>query len=148
MLRWGDIHQERGHWVLWVKGKGGRLRKVKLQVPVLRALEEYMAKSGREKAPEAPLFVATQPNRGEVPLSTNTIAQIVKKRAKQAGITKRITPHSLRHTAITLALDGGASVRQVQQLAGHADPKTTMRYDRNRENLDDHGSDYIKIREQ
>jgi len=114
-------------------------------VSVLRALEEYVAKSGRERSPEAPLFVATQHNRGEIPLSTNTIAQIVRRRA---GTTKRITPHSLRHTAITLALDGGATVRQAQYLASHADPKTTMRYDRNRENLDDHGCDYIKIREQ
>jgi len=146
-LRWGDIRQERGHWVLWVKSKGGKLRKVKLQVPVLRAIEDYFGRSGRKRREEAPLFVATQHNRGEIPLSTNTIAQVVKRRAKQAGITKWITPHSLRHTAITLALDGGASVRQVQQLAGHADPKTTMRYDRNRENLDDHGSDYIRIRE-
>jgi len=146
-LRWGDIHQERGHRVVWVKGKGGKLRKVKLQVPVLRAIEEYFDKSGREKREEAPLFVATQHYRGEVPLSANTVAQIARARARKAGIVKRITPHSLRHTAITLALDGGASVRQVQQLAGHADPKTTMRYDRNRENLDDHGSDYIRIRE-
>jgi len=146
-LTWGDVHQERGHWVLWVRGKGGKLCKVKLQVSVLRAIEEYFDLSGRERREEAPLFVATQHNRGEIPLSTNTIAQIVKRGARQAGIPKRITPHSLRHTAITLALDGGASVRQVQQLAGHADPKTTMRYDRNRENLDDHGSDYIRIRE-
>jgi len=146
-LRRGDIHQERGHWVLWVKSKGGKLRKVKLQVSVLRAIEDYFDKSGRERRQEAPLFVATQHNRGDIPLSTNTIAQIVKRRARQAGITKRITPHSLRHTAITLALDGGATVRQAQYLAGHADPKTTMRYDRNRENLDDHGSDYIKISE-
>jgi len=116
-------------------------------VPVLRAIGDYFDRSGRERRDEAPLFVATQHNRGEISLSTNTVAQIVKRRAKQAGITKRITPHSLRHTAITLALDGGASVRQVQQLAGHADPKTTIRYDRNRKNLDDHGSDYIKIRE-
>ena len=146
-LTWGDIHQERGHWVLWVKGKGGKLCKAKLQVPILRAIEDYFDRSGRERREEAPLFVATQHNRGEIPLSTNTIAQIVKRRARQAGIIKRITPHSLRHTAITLALDGGATIRQAQYLAGHADPKTTMRYDRNRENLDDHGSDYIRIRE-
>jgi len=146
-LRWGHIHQERGHWVLWVKGKGGKLQKVKLQVPILRAIEEYFEKSHREKREDAPLFVATQHSRGEIPLSTNTVAQIVKSRARQAGIEKKITPHSLRHTAVTLALDGGATIRQAQYLAGHADPKTTMRYDRNRENLDDHGSDYIRIRE-
>jgi len=145
--RWGDLRQERGHWVLCVVGKGGRLRKAKLQVSVKRALDEYIQMSERRLTSESPLFVATQHNRGEVSLSPNTVAQMVKRRAKQAGITKRITPHSLRHTAVTLALDGGATVRQVQYLAGHADPKTTMRYDRNRENLDDHASDYIRISE-
>ena len=146
-LRWADIHQERGHWVLWVHGKGGKLRKVKLQVAVFRAIEKYFDKSGRERREEGPLFVATQHNRGEIPISVNTVAQIVKARARKAGIAKRITAHSLRHSAITLALDGGATVRQAQYLAGHTDPKTTMRYDRNRENLDDHGSDHIRIRE-
>lgn len=146
--RWGDIHQERGHWVLWVKGKGGKLRKVKLQVAVKRALDDYLEKSGRVITAASPLFVATQHNRGEVPMHRNTVYRVVKARAKRAGIhQKKITPHSLRHTAITLALDGGASVRQAQYLAGHRDPKTTMRYDRNRENLDDHASDYIRVRE-
>jgi len=55
-----------------------------------------------------------------------------------AGIGKRISPHSLRHTAATLALDGGASLRSVQASLGHADPKTTVRYDRARRGLDDH----------
>jgi len=144
---WGDLRQERGHWVLCVVGKGGRLRKAKVQVSVKRALDEYLEMGGRALTADSPLFVATQHNRGEVPLSPRTVAQIVKRRAKRAGITKRITPHSLRHTAVTLALDGGATVRQAQYLAGHADPKTTMRYDRNRENLDDHASDYIRISE-
>jgi len=61
-LRWGDIYQERGHWVLWLKGKGGKLRKVKLQVPILRAVEEYFGKSGRDRGEEVPLFVAFTSN--------------------------------------------------------------------------------------
>ena len=85
---------------------------------MLRAIEEYFDTSGRDRKEEAPLFVAAQHDRGEIPLSTNTIAQIVKRRAKQASIARRITPHSLSYTAITLALDGEALVRQVQQLAG------------------------------
>ena len=45
-------------------------------------------------------------------------------------------PHSLRHTAITLALDAGAALRDVQDFAGHRDPRTTRRYDRSRDTLD------------
>lgn len=126
---WGDIGQERDDWTLLVWGKGRKVRKVNLQVPLVEAIEEYFDKSGRERRGEAPLFVATQHNRGEVPMDTSTIAQIVKARAKKAGIQKRITPHSLRHTAITLALDGGATVRQVQQMVGHTNPGATVWYD-------------------
>ena len=145
--RWGDLTQDRGHWVLWVTGKGNKRAKVKLQVHVKRALDEYAQQSGREIAPASPLFVATKHSRGEVPIFGTTLSQVVKTAAKRAGIAKRITPHSLRHTAVTLALDGGATVRQVQSFARHSDPKTTMRYDRNRGDLDDNGADYIRIRE-
>jgi integrase len=48
----------------------------------------------------------------------------------------KLTPHSLRHTAITLALDAGAALRDVQDFAGHRDPRTTRRYDHARHTLD------------
>ena len=57
---------------------------------------------------------------------------------RRAGIEKKISPHSLRHSAITNALDAGVPLRDVQYLARHADPRTTMRYDRARKNLDRH----------
>ena len=67
-------------------------------------------------------------------------ARIVRRLAKAAGITKTISPHSLRHTAVTLALDSGVSLRDVQDLARHADPRTTRRYDRARGALDRHAT--------
>ena len=66
--------------------------------------------------------------------------RIVRRLAKRAGITKRISPHSLRHSFITAALDAGVPLRDVQIAARHADPRTTTRYDRARENLDRHAS--------
>ncbi len=60
--------------------------------------------------------------------------------AKRAGIDKRISPHSLRHSFITAALDAGVPLRDVQEAASHADPRTTMRYDRGRESLDRHAT--------
>jgi integrase/recombinase XerD len=59
-------------------------------------------------------------------------------REKAAGIESwaQLSVHSLRHTGITLALDAGATLRDVQDYAGHRDPRTTRRYDRSRDNLD------------
>ena len=63
----------------------------------------------------------------------------VKRLARRAGITKR-SPHSLRHSFITAALDAGVPLRDVQEAASHADPRTTMRYDRARHSLDRHAT--------
>ncbi len=57
-----------------------------------------------------------------------------------AGITKAIGPHTLRHAFITAALDAGVPLRDVQEAASHADPRTTMRYDRARASLDRHAT--------
>ncbi|WP_407938429.1 tyrosine-type recombinase/integrase [Nocardioides scoriae] len=65
-------------------------------------------------------------------------ATIVRGIARRAGIPGRTYPHLLRHSCITNALESGASLRKVQDLARHAEPRTTMQYDRNRSNLDDH----------
>jgi site-specific recombinase XerD len=53
--------------------------------------------------------------------------------ARRAGITKPVGPHTLRHAFITAALDAGVPLRDVQEAASHADPRTTMRYDSSRE---------------
>jgi hypothetical protein len=54
---------------------------------------------------------------------------MVKRLVKRAGIDKRISPHRLRHSFITAALDAGVPLRDVQEAASHADPRTTMRYE-------------------
>ncbi len=65
---------------------------------------------------------------------------IVRRLAKRAGTDKRISPHSLRHSFITAALDAGVPLRDVQEAASHSDPRTTMRYDRGRGSLDRHAT--------
>ena len=61
-------------------------------------------------------------------------------RSYLAGTGKSITPHTLRHAFITAALDAGVPLRDVQEAASHADPRTTMRYDRARGSLDRHAT--------
>jgi integrase/recombinase XerD len=59
---------------------------------------------------------------------------------RRAGIAKHVSPHTLRHAFITAALDAGVPLRDVQEAASHADPRTTMRYDRARASLDRHAT--------
>ena len=63
--------------------------------------------------------------------------------AKAAGIPRHISPHSLRHAAITNALDAGVPLRDAQILARHAEPRTTEHYDRTRGNLDRHSVHFL-----
>jgi Phage integrase family len=66
--------------------------------------------------------------------------RMVKRLVKRAGIDKRISSHSLRHSFITAALDAGVPLRDVPEAASHADPRTTMRYDGARRSLDRHAT--------
>lgn len=80
---------------------------------------------------------------GERPLSPNQMARIVTRLANRAGINQtdpKVTPHSLRHSAITAALDAGVPMRDVELLARHKDPRMTRRYDRTRVNFARHAS--------
>jgi integrase len=71
------------------------------------------------------------------------VYRMVARIAKVAGIPRHISPHSLRHAAITNALDAGVPLRDAQILARHADPRTTEHYDRARGNLDRHGVHFL-----
>ncbi|HWJ81268.1 MAG TPA: tyrosine-type recombinase/integrase, partial [Nocardioides sp.] len=74
---------------------------------------------------------------------SSPVYRMVVRVAKVAGIPRHISPHSLRHAAITNALDAGVPLRDAQILARHADPRTTEHYDRARGNLDRHGVHFL-----
>jgi Phage integrase family/Domain of unknown function (DUF222) len=73
-------------------------------------------------------------------IDRHAAGRIVRRIARRAGIAKRVEPHTLRHAFITAALDAGVPLRDVQVAASHADPRTTMRYDRARVSLDRHAT--------
>jgi integrase/recombinase XerD len=85
---------------------------------------------------EGPVFLAKDGRR----LDRHGAGRIVRATARRAGIAKIVTPHTLRHAFITAALDAGVPLRDVQEAASHADPRTTMRYDRHRGSLDRHAT--------
>jgi integrase/recombinase XerD len=80
---------------------------------------------------EGPIFVSPDGRR----LDRHGAARIVRRAARRAGITKIVGPHTLRHAFITATLDA-----DVQEAASHADPRTTIRYDRGRASLDRHAT--------
>ena len=73
-------------------------------------------------------------------MDRHAAGRIVRRVARLAGLDKKISPHTLRHAFITAALDAGVPLRDVQEAASHADPRTTMRYDRARVSLDRHAT--------
>ena len=83
-----------------------------------------------------PVFLAADGWR----LGRHGAGRIVRHSARRVGLGKVVTPHALRHAFITAALDAGVPLRDVQEAASHADPRTTMRYDRARGSLDRHAT--------
>ena len=125
----------RGHRVLHLVGKGNKPATMPLTVPVLRVLE---ACRGERTTGQLVL----RPLSGK-PIDRRDAYRMVVRIAKEAGIPRHISPHSLRHAAITNALDAGVPLRDAQILARHADPRTTEHYDRARGNLDRHGVHFL-----
>jgi integrase/recombinase XerD len=126
-----DLSTERGHRTIRFIGKGSKTALMPLPPRVARTLDLVAGERS-----SGPLLRTRAGNR----LNRHAASRIVRRLAKAAGITKRISPHSLRHSFITAALDAGVALRDVQIAARHADPRTTTRYDRAKGNLDRHAS--------
>jgi integrase len=122
---------ERGHRTLVITRKGGKVPTIPLAPRTARAIDLAVGERS-----DGPLFLAPDGRR----LDRHGAARIVWRVAGRAQITKPVGPHTLRHAFITAALDAGVPLRDVQDAASHADPRTTMRYDRARGSLDRHAT--------
>jgi integrase/recombinase XerD len=122
---------ERGHRTLTITRKGGKVVTIPLAPRTARAIDLAIGERS-----DGPLFLAPDGRR----LDRHGAARIVRRAARRAGITKTVGPHTLRHAFITAALDAGGPLRDVQDAASHADPRTTIRYDRARASLDRHAT--------
>ena len=122
-----NLGVERGHRTLVVTRKGGKVVTIPLAPRTARAIDLAVG-----ERVDGPIFGGADGQR----LDRHCAARVV----RRAGITKPVGPHTLRHAFITAALDAGVPVRDVQEAASHADPRTTMRYDRARGSLDRHAT--------
>lgn len=134
-----DLGADRGHVVLQIVGKGNRKAKIPLTPGTLAALQDYREhRAARAGVPVdqlvGPLLATGTGGR----MRQSHLWELVRRLARAAGIEswKELSPHSLRHSAITFALDAGAQLRDAQDYARHRDPRTTRRYDHSRDTLD------------
>ena len=126
------LGQERGHRTLTVMRKGGKLVTMPLAPRVAASDRPGRSVNGsRDRSSSTP---------DGLRLDRHAAGRIVRRIARRAEIGKRVGPHTLRHAFITAALDAGVPLRDVQEAASHADPRTTMRYDRGRQSLDRHAT--------
>lgn len=119
-----SIDLERGE--ITVRGKGEKLRVVFLSEAARKALKEYL-----ERRPDTEEYLFTSlTKKGKVlgKITPRAVERLIDRYARKAGVAKRVTPHTLRHSFATDLLINGADLRSVQELLGHANVATTQIY--------------------
>ena len=111
-----------------LRGKGGKQRLVPVGRPAVHALDAYLVRGRPELARRGRGTSAIFLNARGGRLSRQSAWQVLQDAAARAGITSTVSPHTLRHSFATHLLDGGADVRVVQELLGHASVTTTQIY--------------------
>ncbi len=106
-----------------VLGKGGKERIVPLGSKAASALDEYLT-ARNNPSPEMPLFLNARGGR----LTRRSVARIIDRYILHLATMKKVSPHTLRHTFATHLLEGGADLRSIQELLGHASLSTTQKY--------------------
>lgn len=140
-----DFYQERGHYVIRIQGKGGKDRHLPLNPSIINEMQAYLDRllDHDIHLSNEDYFIQTIPKGRENgvnkdPIDGSTIFRIIERYKKELGITKRLSPHSCRATAISHLLDTQKTpIRDVAIFAGHAKITTTERYDKRRQGLDD-----------
>src|SRR5262249_38620685 len=125
------IRSERGHRTLTVLRKGGKIVTIPLAPRTARSLDLAIG-----ERVDGPIFLRPDGHR----MDRHCAGRIERRVARRTGLDKKISPHTLRHAFIVAALDAGVPLRDVQEAASHADPRTTMRYARARASLDRHAT--------
>ena len=125
-LNWADVDFQLG--VVRVVGKGSKERIVPIGAVAMQALRDYSLEQRKkwnfQCKGQTPVFLNHQGQR----ITTRSVARIVEKHLKIAGILVKMGPHGLRHTFATHLLNSGADLRVIQELLGHASLSTTQRY--------------------
>jgi integrase/recombinase XerD len=141
-LRVCDYKQSGEHRILNITGKGGKERTTPLHLEAVERLAAWLAAPGIKDDPAAPLFPAARSARGmgrdgfaAKAMTTRAVEKLIGRYVEALGLDPAVTVHSLRVTALTTARERGSDIIDLQDFAGHADPRTTLTYIRTRDRL-------------
>lgn len=122
-----DLSIERGHRTLTITRKGSKRQTIPLSPKTARTIEALIG-----ERTSGPILLTKDGTR----MTRSNASKAIGRIGKLAGIETKMHPHRLRHAFATVALDAGVPIHDVQDSMGHADPRTTTRYSRNRFALD------------
>jgi integrase/recombinase XerD len=141
-LKVKDYREHAGHKILDVQGKGGKERRIPLHAEAFECVETWLDSAGLRDDPTGPLFRGTLSARGKgrdgfvrSHLSRRAVQALVKSYVRLLALDSAVTVHSFRVTALTTARERGADIIDIQDFAGHSDPRTTLAYIRSRDRL-------------
>ncbi len=132
-LKRGDLYSDGTQFYLRFDEKGGKARTIPVRHDLLQLLEEYLDRAGLTTAhPDTPLFCTARGRSRKLTttaMSGKDIANMARRRYRDAGLPPALTAHSLRATTATALIEQGVPIEDVQHLLGHSDPRTTKLYD-------------------
>jgi integrase/recombinase XerD len=138
-LRISDYKTTGAHRILEIQGKGGKERRAPLHLETVERLDHWLTVLADS---EGPLFRPTRTARGRgrdgfrtQTISRRAVEYLMERYVRRLGLDPAVTVHSMRVTAITTARERGCDIVDLQDWAGHADPRTTLAYIRNRDRL-------------
>jgi integrase/recombinase XerD len=141
-LRVKDYKDTGGHRILEVRGKGGKERRVPLHPEAVERLETWLDGGAVRSDGDGALFRPTKTARAKGrdgfqarALTRRAVQHLVNRYVRRLGLDPAVTVHSLRVTALTTARERGSDIIDLQDFAGHADPRTTLTYIRSRDRL-------------
>lgn len=133
-LRRSDFYNTGEQYCLRFHEKGGKSREIPVRYDLQQFISDYLTASGLINSDKTtPLFrtaIRRTKRLTENGMTANDMGRMVKRRLRKAGLPERLSPHSFRVAVVTDLLGQGVSLADVQNLAGHADPRTTRLYDR------------------
>lgn len=134
-LKCKDLYDTGDQYCLRFNDKGGKSREIPVRHDLQRLLLDYLKSASIqiEASPDRPLFLTTITRTKQLtarPMTAGDMGRMIKRRMRGASLPPRLSPHSFRVATITDLLSQGVPLEDVQNLAGHADPRTTRLYDR------------------
>lgn len=141
-LKVGSCKQHSSHRVLEIRGKGGKERLVALHPEAAERIDDWLRAADIRDDFDGPLFRPAKIARGNgikgfvtKPMSRRAVQKLVEAYVRRLALDPNVTVHSFRTTALTTARENGSDIIDLQEFAGHADPRTTLTYIRSRDRL-------------